>query len=87
MSEKLTERMSIWDICKEFEQKHSPDVLICVDPGVRKHQWTIRMGATGFSSDGTFSNEASREVIFRKGFEDQVERILESMFCELYDRR
>lgn len=80
------ERMRIYDICKDFEWEHRPEVLICVEPGITKGRWIIHMGATGFSSDGTFSKEVSREVIFgRNGLKERVLEVLDSMYCELYD--
>lgn len=80
------ERMRIYDICKDFEWEHRPEVLICVEPGFTKGRWIIYMGATGFSSDGTFSKEVSREVIFgRNGLKERVLEVLDAMYCELYD--
>ena len=80
------ERLRIYDICKDFEWEHRPEVLICVEPGITKGRWIIHMGATGFSSDGTFSKEVSREVIFgRNGLKERVIEVLDEMYCELYD--
>ena len=80
------ERMRIYDICKDFEWEHRPEVLICVEPGFSKGRLIIHMGATGFSSDGTFSKEVSREVIFgRNGLKERVLEVLDAMYCELYD--
>lgn len=85
---KLNERLSIHDICREFEweKEHLGKVLIVVEPGFGRHSWVIRMGATGFSSDGTFSKEVSRTVIFGKsGLKKAVTNVLEDMYGELYD--
>ena len=82
----LKERLRIHDICRAFEWDHFPKVLIVVEPGFTKGRWIVHMGATGFSSDGTFSKEVSREVIFgRNGLKDRVLEVLDSMYCELYD--
>ena len=82
----LQERLRIHDICKGFELEHFGEVLIYVEPGFVKGRWVIRMGATGFSSDGTFSKEVSREVIFgRNGLKESVLEVLDAMYCELYD--
>lgn len=81
----LKERMAIYDICRKFELDHIPEVIICVDKGAGPHRWVINMGATGFSSDGKFSQEASRVVIFgKKDLKKQVEDVLTDMFDELY---
>ena len=82
----LQERLKIHDICKDFEQKHFGEVLILVERSFMKGRWIIRMGATGFSSDGHFSKETTREVIFgKKGLEKNVREVLESMYRELYE--
>ena len=82
----LQERLRIHDICTDFEWEHRPEVLICVEPGITKGRWIVHMGATGFSSDGTFSKEVSREVIFgRNGLKERVREVLDEMYCELYD--
>ena len=74
------ERMRIYDICKDFEWEHRPEVLICVEPSFIKGRWIIHMGATGFSK------EVSREVIFgRNGLKERVREVLDEMYCELYD--
>lgn len=80
------ERMKIHEICTEFEWEHFPEILVLVEPGLMKGRWVIHMGATGFSSDGTFSKEVSREVIFgRNGLKERVLEVLDAMYCELYD--
>lgn len=82
----LQERLRIHDICKDFEWEHFGEVLIVVEPGFTKGRWIIRMGATGFSPDGTFSKEATREVIFgRNGLKERVLDVLIDMHAELYD--
>lgn len=82
----LQERKRIHDICTDFELEHFGEVLIIVERSIVRGRWIIRMGATGFSSDGHFSKEAMREVIFsKKELEKNVREVLDSMYCELYD--
>ena len=81
----LQERLRIHDICKDFEWEHFGKVLIVVERSFVRGRWIIHMGATGFSSDGHFSKETMREVIFsRNGLEKNVREVLESMYRELY---
>lgn len=81
----LQERKRIHDICTDFEWEHFGKVLIVVERSFVRGRWIIRMGATGFSSDGHFSKEAMREVIFSKnGLEKNVREVLDSMYRELY---
>ena len=83
----INERLRIYDICKDFEWEHRPEVLICVEPGFSKGRWIVHMGATGFSPDGKFSKEATREIIFsRSGLKDKVWDELNAMYRELYGK-
>lgn len=83
----LQERLRIHDICRAFEWDHFPKVLIVVEPGFTKGRWIVHMGATGFSPDGKFSKEATREIIFsRSGLKDKVWDELNAMYRELYGK-
>lgn len=80
------ERMKIHEICTEYEWEHFPEILVLVEPGLMKGRWVIHMGATGFSSDGKFSKEVSKVVIFgQKQLRERVREMLDGMYCELYD--
>ena len=86
MSPAYQERMKIFDTCRQFEWEHAPECLVRIDKGAKPHHWVICMTATGFSSDGKFSKEASRVVTFRsQGLAEYIRRILDTMFGELYD--
>lgn len=85
MSEKLMERMTIYDICRDFEWKHAPQIIVMVDKGAAPHRWVINMMACGFTNGGGFSKEVSRSVIFgRKDLKGQLRDVLEEMYKELY---
>lgn len=86
MSPAYHERMKIFNACQQFEWEHAPECLVRVDKGAKPHHWIIFMTATGFSSDGKFSKEASRVVMFSsQGLEGRIRQALDAMFGELYD--